>query len=56
MKIYWWQGGVQIEPESEKEREALFYLTEHLDLVRIGHGIEISPIGTVETGDQQSVI
>ena len=56
MKVYWWQGGIHIEPESAKEREALFYLTERLKLVQIGHGIEKSPFGTVETGDQQSVI
>ena len=56
MKIYWWQDGIHIEPESAKERVALCNLTELLNLVQIGHGIERSPIGTVETGDQQSVI
>ena len=56
MKIYWWQGGVHIEPESAKERESLCNFTEHLNISQIGPGIERSPIGTVETGDQQSVI
>ena len=56
MKIYWWQGGVHIEPESAKEREALCKFTELLDVVRVCDGVERSPIGAVETGNQQSVI
>jgi hypothetical protein len=26
MRIFWWQGGLQIQPENEVEAEALLYL------------------------------
>ena len=56
MKSYWWQGGVHIEPESAEDLEILCKFTEFLDVVQVGHSFESSPIGTVETGDQKSVI
>jgi hypothetical protein len=28
MRIYWWQGGLHVEPENERERSALFTLSE----------------------------
>ena len=44
MKVYWWQGGVHIEPESTKEREALLIIIESLNLIDV-HDIEGNPYG-----------
>ena len=30
MKVYWWQRGVHLDPESREERSALYAITESL--------------------------
>ena len=57
MKIYWWQGGVHLEPETDEEREALFILTTQLGCIyprpdpfigtHIGQGANEEIIGAV---------
>lgn len=56
MKVYWWQDGVHIKPESQEERQALFVLTEGLDFVGIKAEIQSGPIGAIQRSDQESVV
>lgn len=52
MRIFWWQGGVHLQPESDEDCEFLVEGMKVLERVRIGDGIEGSPIGGVQAGDQ----
>ena len=36
MKMYWWQGGFHLHPESEEERSALKVLTRNLEFIKPG--------------------
>ena len=56
MKVYWWQGGVYIEPELTEEREALFTLTKSLNLVDVDQNIPGSPTGVLKGNNKESVI
>ena len=33
MKVYWWQGGLHLEPENDEERKALQRITQDLKLI-----------------------
>jgi hypothetical protein len=44
MKIFWWQGGLHIEPESKAEHEAIKILAESLNLVHVNPRLETGPI------------
>jgi hypothetical protein len=46
MKIFWWQGGVQLQPESDVETEALNVL---LNAVRYERPPEVDDPRTVRT-------
>ena len=35
MKIFWWQGGLHIEPETKEERSALALLLESTNIISI---------------------
>ena len=54
MKVYWWQGGVHVEPENDKDRAALMALTAHLpgNGVRVGGEAVTGPVSPVELGDK----
>ena len=56
MKVYWWQGGVHIEPESQEEREALYFLTNKLNLVNLSHEIPAGPVGPIKGINQEPVV
>jgi hypothetical protein len=56
MKIYWWQGGLHAEPESDQDRQALTALIGVLDRVRIGDEAHTGPIGAIQTNNKQPVI
>ena len=54
MKMYWWQEGLHIDPESEKDRGLLLLIWKALCLIQINHRV---PGGRVaHTGDQQFVV
>ena len=46
MRIFWWQGGLQVQPESDVEEEALIVL---LNAVRYERPPEIDDPRTVRT-------
>ncbi len=56
MRVFWWQGGVHIEPETDEQRTLLVGLLAALDAVRIGHEVVPSGIRAIEFTDQQPVV
>ena len=56
MRIFWWQGGVHIHPETDEESDALLVITKSLESAQFNDGIPSSPTGTIQTDDDQSVI
>lgn len=60
MKVFWWQGGVHIEPDSEEDFKALKALEQILrftpgHLAHLDHRVLDVESGAVETGHKQSV-
>jgi hypothetical protein len=54
MKVYWWQGGLHLQPENEKESEALGLLTDSLNLVNVDHGVPRGP--DTHRGNEDSIV
>lgn len=52
MKVFWWQGGLHIEPENEQEVSALALLGSHF--VNVNQGVETRPI--VELHNEKAVV
>ena len=55
MKIFWWQGGLQVEPVSNNERQLLAALYESLKAADFGREVRASPVAVVDGHDQESV-
>ena len=55
MKMYWWQHGLHIEPESKEEMQKLVVFADVLDGVRVYHQVPSGPVGGVKTGNKQTV-
>lgn len=58
MKVFWWNGGLHLEPVGDGEREALLALTANvrvLELVEPALQIATGPIGAVSVHDEQAV-
>ena len=49
MRIYWWQGGIFLNPESEEEYRALHVLTENLRFTTLSEEAaeEVARVGGV---------
>ena len=45
MRIYWWQGGVHIEPESDEDCEFLVEGMKVLQFLKTGRKVETSRTG-----------
>lgn len=56
MNVLWWQGGVHIEPENEREREALKTLVESLHLIESRQQVVPGPVGTIDRHHQDAVV
>ena len=57
MKVYWWQNGLHIEPESEEEFGALKQLfSNSLNLIQITEHASSSPIDGADFGNQDSIV
>ena len=56
MKIYWWQGSLHIEPESDEDRVFLVESLEVLERVRINQEIPASPFVAVQTSNEKPVV
>lgn len=57
MRVFWWQAGLHLEPESDRDRTALLRLQEALEglgLVRLVHGVDSDPV--VVPKDDEPVI
>ena len=58
MKVFWWQGGIQVQPETEVEAEALNVLLNAVryerplenDDPRIARSPDASALGEAESG------
>ena len=49
MRIFWWQGGLHVEPSTDVERDALEVLRSSLEGgVWVRHEVGTSPIGTIK--------
>ena len=56
MKAYWWQDGVQIEPESKNQKAVLRILVRVLHFIGVKKEVFSGPVFTVETSDKQPVV
>lgn len=56
MKIYWWQAGVHIEPESDADRNTLVGFVNFLKVAQVEHQVPGGPIITVKAGDKNPVV
>ena len=57
IRVFWWQGGLHIEPQTDEQRAALVGLWGLLsEDVRIDHGVHPGPVGAVQADDQEPVI
>ena len=52
MKIFWWQGGLHVEPENDDERKALLTLSNTLDGVDLGQELLSGPSNAIDGNDQ----
>jgi hypothetical protein len=52
MKVFWWQGGVQVQPETDVEAEALIVL---MNAVRYERPPEIDDPRTARTASAESL-
>ncbi len=55
MKVFWWQGGLHLEPESGEEAKALESIVTGLHVVDINQSVPSGPI-EANLGDKNSVI
>jgi len=53
VKVFWWQTGLHLEPESQNEFEALRLLVKSLNVVDVNHSVPRSPIDN--SSDENSV-
>ena len=53
MRIFWLEGGLQIQPETNKESELLAKLRHFLETIKFGEGVESGLIGNLD--DDQSI-
>lgn len=56
MKVYWWQAGVHIEPESQEERKALYKTMGNLNLIDLRDKVQTGPSVSIDLDDQQPVV
>ena len=56
IRVFWWQGGVHIEPQTDEHRAMLVSLCEALQSVRVDHSVHAGPVRAVHAHDQQSII
>ena len=56
MRIYWWNNGLHVEPQTDAERDALATLTKSLDLADIGHDVPTGPTSAVDLNHKQAVV
>lgn len=56
MRVYWWNGGVQVEPESDEDRQTLVAMVGALDRVRVGQLEPDDPLVVVEALHEQPVV
>ena len=61
MKIYWWQGGLHIEPQTDKEFAALAKVTEILEGewlngIKIYHSVPTGPVRGLESSNKKPVV
>ncbi len=58
MKVYWWQGGVHVEPENGDERRTLSELVKALQtglkIIDLGHAIPDGPV--LDLDDKKPVV
>jgi len=56
MRIYWWQGGLHLHPESEEDREALNNLCEAFPALAAGRLERLMGRDIVESRDEQTIV
>ena len=59
MRVYWWQGGVHLHPESDEDHKALQVMTRNLKFVDLRDDVKRRPSDYMrvrEGDDQESVV
>ena len=58
MRIYWWQAGLHMQPESKEDHEALVSYYHMLERVKLGHVREKVPAyrGRGKESDKENVV
>ena len=52
IRVFWWQGGLHLEPQTDEQRELLVSLQRVLELAEFDHQVHAGPAASVEFGDQ----
>jgi hypothetical protein len=55
MRVFWWQGGLHVEPNGPIELAALKVLCEGLNVGELSHEVHGGPIAAIPVHDQQAV-
>jgi len=56
IRVFWWQGGLHLEPQTDEQRELLVSLARVLELAEFDHQVHSGPIVSVELRDQKPVV
>jgi hypothetical protein len=56
MRIYWYQGGLHLEPETDNERSGLVKLGDALAAVGVGSLERLAGRDDAESSDEESVV
>jgi hypothetical protein len=55
MKVFWWQGGLHLEPENKNEAQALVTVIESLNFIDIDQSSATSPLEGLLAGIKDMV-
>ena len=56
MKVYWWNGGLHVEPEDDTERTALGVVVDSLNVVEFDQEVLPRPVGVIDPRDEHPVV
>jgi hypothetical protein len=56
IRVFWWQGGLHLEPQTDEQRQQLVSLLRVLGGVRVDHESHASPIGAVHALDEKPIV
>ncbi len=56
LRVFWWQGGLHFEPQTDEQRNLLIGLGRLLELAQLDHQVHSGPTRSVKLCDQEPII